>query len=275
MKARTIIILSILICTLSACGKDTGNNIVVAGSTSVQPYAEVLSEDYMAENPGDTINVQGGGSAAGISAAESGTADIGTSSRDLTPDEASKLHSFQIAVDGLAIVINPRNPLITPDNPVPDLTLEQVRGIYSAQITNWSELGGTNAKIHVITREEGSGTRSSFEELVMGKDTYITPKAIVQDSNGAVRQLVTDDPDCIGFISLGLVESSGYAPVVAIKLGGIEATRENIVNGSYKLFRPFLFVTNNEPEGLVKQFIDYTLSPTGQQILSNEGLIPE
>jgi phosphate transport system substrate-binding protein len=122
----------------------------------------------------------------------------------------------------------------------------------------------------VITREEGSGTRSAFTELVMGKTTEITPKAIVQDSNGAVRQLVADDPDVIGFISLGLVNEN----VKALQLGGIAATRENVENGSYNLSRPFLFITNGEPAGLTKKFIDFTLSQDGQKILINEGLIP-
>ena len=120
----------------------------------------------------------------------------------------------------------------------------------------------------MITREEGSGTRSAFEELVMDKN-LITPKAMVFSSNGTVKQIVKDDPNAIGFISLGLADHT----VKPVHLEGVAPTRENVMNGSYSLFRPFLFVINGEPTGLTKQFIDFTLSQGGQKILINEGLI--
>ena len=244
---------------MSACGHSS-DAVIIAGSTSVQPYAEVLAEEYELLYPGCEIDIQGGGSAAGITAAESGTADIGMSSRDLNEKEQG-LWSVEIAKDGLSIIVHP-------DNPIQNLSIDQVRDIYSAKITNWSELGGLNAKIHIIAREEGSGTRSAFESLVMGKEK-ITPKAIVQDSNGAVRQLVSDDINFIGFISLGLVDRS----VKSLTLEGVSPTRENVINGSYSLYRPFLFVINGEPARLAKQFIDFTLSPEGQKILTHEGLV--
>ena len=244
---------------LTSCSRSAAG-IIVAGSTSVQPFAEVLAEEYMKENPGITIDVQGGGSSAGILAAQSGTADIGMSSRTLTGDETS-LWFVEIARDGLAIIIHP-------DNPVSNLTLEQVRDIYSGKFDNWSLLGGLKSEIHVFTREEGSGTRSSFQSLIMGK-TEIMAKAMVQDSNGAVRQLVADDPASIGFISLGLVDKN----VKAVELNGIAATREHVLDGSYNLSRPFLFLTRREPTGLAKEFIDFTLSEKGENILNAQGLI--
>lgn len=256
-----VVMLILIVGLMSACSHTQGEGIIVAGSTSVEPYAEILAEEYMVLYPGIEIDIQGGGSSAGITAARSGTADIGTSSRALN-DEEKSMWFVEIARDGLAVVINPSNP-------IQNLTLDQIRDIYTAATTDWSQLGGPEAKIHVITREEGSGTRSAFSELVMGK-SEITPKAIVQDSNGAVRQLVADDPNAIGFISLGLVNET----VKALQLGGVEATRENIMNGSYTLARPFLFVTDGQPTGQTKQFIDFVLSPQGQQLLSNEGLIP-
>jgi len=262
MKAAVIIAAVLSAGLISACGRQTGS-VIVAGSTSVLPYAEVLSEEYALIYPDEEIDVQGGGSAAGITAAESGAADIGMSSRNLSDEEKQLLWYAEIAKDGLAIIVNPKNP-------IQNLTIDQVRDIYALKIPDWGELGGPNAEIHVITREDGSGTRSSFESLVMGKQP-ITPRAIVQDSNGAVRQLVADDPDSIGFISLGLADST----VKAIKLDNVEASRENVLNGSYGLYRPFLFVTSKEPAGLVKQFIDYTLSPEGQKILTDNGLIPD
>jgi len=259
--AVRILVLFMIMGLMSACSRMSETGIIVAGSTSVQPYAEVLAEEYMVLYPGSEIDIQGGGSSAGITAAQSGTADIGMSSRSLN-DEEKSMQYVEIARDGLAVIVNPSNP-------IQNLSLDQIRDIYSATITEWNQLGGSNSKIHIIAREEGSGTRSAFTELVMDK-LEITPKAIVQDSNGAVRQLVADDPNAIGFISLGLVDEN----VKALQLGGVAATRESIIDGSYSLSRPFLFITREEPTGQIKQFIDFVLSPEGQKLLSYEGLIP-
>jgi len=260
-KAICVVILVLTMSLMSACSFMPKAGIIVAGSTSVQPFAEVLAEEYMILHPDVTIDIQGGGSAAGIMAAQSGTADIGMSSRVLN-DEEKSLWYIEIAKDGLAVIVHSSNP-------IQNLTLNQVRDIYAATISDWSQLGGPESKIHVIAREDGSGTRAAFESLVMG-ETEITPRAIVQDSNGAVRQLVADDPNAIGFISLGLVNET----VKALHLGGVAATRENVINGSYGLYRPFLFITQDEPTGQTKQFIDFTLSAEGQKLLTAEGLIP-
>ena len=257
----SVVVLTLSMGMMTACSQAPGSAAIVAGSTSVQPYAEILAEEYMVLNPDAVIDIQGGGSSAGITATKTHSADIGMSSRALK-DEEKNLWNVEIAQDGLVLIVNPKNP-------IQDLTSDQIRDIYAAAITDWSQLGGSKSKINIIAREEGSGTRSAFTELLMGEEE-ITPKAIVQDSNGAVRQLVEDDPNAIGFISLGLVTDK----VKALHLDGIEATRENIMNGSYSLSRPFLFVTNGEPTGLEKRFIDFTLSSEGQKLLSNEGLIP-
>lgn len=257
----SVVILALSMSMMSACSRAPGSAMIVAGSTSVQPYAEVLAEEFMVLNPDTEIDIQGGGSSAGITAAQTHSADIGMSSRAMKEEEKD-LWSIEIARDGLVLIVNP-------ENPIQNLTLEQIRDIYAATVTDWSQLGGVESKINIIAREEGSGTRSAFTELLMG-EAEITPKAIVQDSNGAVRQLVADDPNAIGFISLGLVNDK----VKALHLDGIEATRENIMNGNYSLSRPFLFVTNGEPTGLAKSFIEFTLSLEGQTLLSHEGLIP-
>jgi phosphate transport system substrate-binding protein len=244
---------------LTGCGRNA-NSVVIAGSTSVQPFAEVLAQDYMASYPGVSIDVQGGGSAAGIMATQSGTTDIGMSSRNLQGSETS-LWSIEIARDGIAIIINPKNPIT-------DLTLQQIADIYDGKNTNWDQIGGKKGEIDVFTREDGSGTRSSFESLVMGKN-QIMARAMVENSNGAIRQLVADDPGAVGYISLGLVDST----VKALDLGGIVPSRENVVNGTYNLSRPFLFLSLKPPEGLVKDFIDFTMSAEGQKILYDQGLI--
>ena len=248
-----------LLTFLTGCTRNA-NSVIIAGSTSVQPFAEVLAQDYMASHPGVTIDVQGGGSAAGIMATQSGTTDIGMSSRNLQGNETS-LWSIEIARDGLAIIINPKNPIV-------NLTLQQVADIYDGKITNWSELGGKKSDIDVFTREDGSGTRSSFESLVMGKN-QIMARAMVENSNGAIRQLVADDAAAIGFISLGLVDNT----VKAVELDDIVPSREHVVDGIYNLSRPFLFLTLKEPTGLVKDFIDFTMSSEGQKILYDQGLI--
>lgn len=260
-KAAAAAALILSVSLLSACGGRNDETITVAGSTSVQPYAEMLAEEYEIRYPGNVIDIQGGGSSAGIAAVESDAADIGMSSRALDEKE-QELWFVEIAKDGLAVIINHNNP-------IQDLTLDQIRGIYTTAIPNWSELGGPEAKIHVIAREEGSGTRSAFESLVMGGEP-IAPRAIIQASNGAVRQLVSGDPHSIGFISLGLVDQT----VKALRLEGVAATWDNVMNGSYRLFRPFLFIAGEQPTGLTEQFIHFTLSLEGQQLLVHEGLIP-
>jgi phosphate transport system substrate-binding protein len=239
---------------------------VIAGSTSVLPYVEILAEEYARQYPERIIDVQGGGSSAGIMAVESGIADLGMSSRELRNTEGH-LWKVEIAKDGLAIIINPENRLVC------DLTRAQLEGIYAGIVTNWAELGGPDAKIHVIAREEGSGTRGAFEELVM-LEHRITSKAIVMNSNGAVRQLVAGDPHAIGFISLGLV-TLGERPVKALHIGGVAATRENVLDEKYALFRPFWFVAAKkpQPDSPAGQFVEFVMSAEGRRILTGEGLV--
>jgi len=259
-KAVGVCLLVFVASLTSACSKPAKSGIILAGSTSVQPFAEALAEEYVKLNKDIEIDVQGGGSAAGIMSAQTNTADIGMSSRDLAGDE-KKLWYVEIARDGLAVIVNPKNS-------VSNLTLAQARDIYSGAITNWSQLGGADHEIHVIAREEGSGTRSAFESLVMNK-LEINSRAIIQDSNGTVRQLVGDDFAAIGFISLGLVNDK----VKAVELDGVKASRENVINGTYNLSRPFIFITNTTPVGKVKAFIDFVLSPEGKKLLDAEGLV--
>jgi len=230
------------------------------GSTSVEPFAEALAEEYMSHHSGEKIFVQGGGSSAGILAVRTGSAEIGMSSRNLM-DSEKDLIAVPIIYDAIAVIVHRENPLN-------DLTLDQIRKIFSAEITRWLELGGKNHPITLVTREEGSGTREAFQKLIMGK-REISLSALVQDSNGAIRQVVTDDRNAIGYISLGLVNDR----VKALKIGGIEATVENIQHRRYKIVRPFLFVFKSRPQDLGKDFLDYILSPAGQKLLVQEGLI--
>ena len=241
-------------------GERQGHTMTIAGSTSVQPFAEKLAEVYMQHHPGLLINVQGGGSSAGIMAVQQRAADIGASSRELNKAEKS-LHETVIAWDGIAVIVNPACKL-------DDLSLEKLQQIFDGTIENWAALGLKPHGLHVITREEGSGTRTAFEDLVM-KKTEITEQALVQDSNGAVREIVANDPNAIGYISCGLVNNQ----VKALAIDGVSPTGPNIKKNAYKLTRRFLFVTLNKPEGQVKDFDDFVLSQKGQMLLEKEGLI--
>ncbi len=271
-KNLTWIISAALIATVgvAGCKKKSGggsagtkggkaDTITIAGSTSVQPFAEKWAEEYK----GGQVDVQAGGSTAGIKAVKEGTAAIGMSSRELHADEGAGLVATVVARDGIAVIMHPSNP-------VSDLTVEQVRDIYSGKITNWKDVGGADKGITVITREEGSGTRGAFEELVMGKDHPIAASSIVQGQTGGVRTMVTGDEAAIGYISIGQLTPK----VKAVKLGGVEATEANVANGSYAVKRPFLFITKGEPTGAAKAFIDYVLSPEGQELARKEGLVP-
>ena len=234
--------------------------VTLAGSTSIMPFTEKLAEHFMIDHPEFVINVQGGGSTAGIQACLNKTIDIGMSSRELKQEETI-LNEILICHDGISVVVHPRNP-------VSALTLEQIRGIFSGRIRNWKELGWIDRKIDAVTREEGSGTRGSFEELVM-KNEEIYDGIMVQDSNGSVKEVVATDPYAIGYISLGLVDNR----VRALSIDGIYASVENIKTKKYKIVRPFLFLTYGDINDNVIIFINFVLSKDGQNILKKEGLI--
>jgi len=189
-----------LILLLAGCGSNDSGGLTVTGSTSVTPFAEHLAELYQHAHAGVAINIQGLGSSAGIRAALDGVAEIGMSSRVLEPEEADKLDQIVIARDALAVVVNPNNPIAS-------LSTAQIQGIFGGQIHSWAAVGGPQLPITVVGREAGSGTFSAFEELVMkGKPTATL--ALRQGSNGAIRQIVAQDPNAIGYISLGIVDAT-------------------------------------------------------------------
>jgi len=235
--------------------------IMIAGSTSVQPLADELAKYFMQQYPKVSIEVQGGGSSVGIKSAIQGIVDIGTSSRELTSDEAKQLSAkgwqeIKIAEDGIAVIVHKSNP-------VSNLTIDQIRDIFSGKIKNWKEVGGKDAKIVVVTREEGSGTRGAFEEIVMGK-AKITDSAIVQPSTGAVKTTVSQDENAIGYISIGVLDST----VKGVKVEGVDPTEKNVKLGKYKIKRPFLFLVSKNPSNVTKAFVDFVLSDEGQAIVA-------
>jgi len=245
---------------LCSCGRGTSEQILLVGSTSVQPFAEKLAHAFHAAHANIRVDVQGGGSAAGIRLVRDGAAQVGASSRHLSAAEQEGLSTFLIARDGIAVIVHRSNP-------VEDLAPEQIRAIFGGEITDWASLGGTSGPVHAVTREDGSGTRGAFEELVMGEET-IDARCLVGSSNGTVREMVSGDPGAIGYISLGLVDER----IKAVRIAGHSATHEEIVSGGYPFVRPFLFLTKGEPAGHVKIFLDYVLSPDGQAVLEKAGL---
>ncbi len=242
------------------CAPNKGG-VIIAGSTSVQPFIEKVAEHFMEKYPDIRINVQGGGSTAGVQATMNGTCDIGTSSRNLKPSERG-LKVILIALDGIAVIVHRSSR-------VDDLSVEQIRRIFSGRQKEWNESGIAGKEIIPVTREEGSGTRASFEEMIMA-DEAISDACLVQDSNGAVREIIATTPQGVGYISVGLVDEREKA----VAIDGIQPTLANLITEKYRFARPFLLLLREEPTGNVKKFIDYVLSEEGQEILASSGLIP-
>lgn len=242
------------------------STVSVSGSTTVQPLAEKLAEAFMTENTGIRIDVQGGGSSVGVKAAGQGTSDIGMASREIKESELAEFPNLNVVViarDGIAIVAHP-------DVTVNDLTVEQVRDIFSGKVANWKEFGGEDQNIIVVSREEGSGTRGAFEEMVMSEDALITDTAILQPSNGSIRTTISTTPYSIGYLSFGYLDET----VNAISINGVAPTEPNAADGSYLIVRPLNMLTNGEPAGAVKAFLDFILSEGGQKLVVEDGYIP-
>ncbi len=241
-----------------------GGKLQLAGSTSIQPHAEVLAKAFQQNNSGTQVYVQGGGSSAGIQAVGKGAAQIGMSSRAVKASEVSAypdLKPVAIAVDGIAMIVNPNNP-------ASNLTMNQTRDIFTGNITNWKQVGGSDATINVINREEGSGTRDGVQTIVLKDGNF--SGGVVQSSTGAVRTAVSQDTNAIGYISSAEVDGS----VKAVSIDGTAPTYDNIANRSYAIQRDFYFVTKGEPKGLANQFLNFTLSAGGQALLKADGLVP-
>jgi phosphate transport system substrate-binding protein len=247
--------------TTPATGDELSGEITEAGSTTVQPLAEKFADEFHTMHPKVTVTIQGGGSSVGIKSASDGTVDIGAASRELTADDPTLIKHL-LAKDGIAIIVNPANQLS-------DITRQQIIDVFSGKITNWKDLGGIDKAITVVAREEGSGTRGAFQEMVLGKE-LITNTAILQSSNGAIRTTVAGDPNAIGFLSLGYVNTS----VKSLSINGVPCTTTTALDGTYPIVRPLYFLTKTQPTGLVKIFLDYCTGPDGQKIVGEEGYIP-
>ncbi|MCL2762718.1 MAG: phosphate ABC transporter substrate-binding protein [Treponema sp.] len=239
--------------------KPTGASytIEVGGSTSVSPLMELLAADYQKAKSHIKVNINGTGSGDGIKNAGV-LYQIGMSSRELTPAEQGQgLKAETIAIDGIAVIVNSANP-------VGDLSVAQIRDIYTGAITDWSQVSGgaKSGRIAVISREEGSGTRGAFEELV-GFQGKLLAGANESTSTGAIKAGIAGNPDAIGYISLGSVD----ATIKAIAVGGVSGSSDNVLNGSYQIARPFIILTGANLHAESKAFVDWILGTEGQTIV--------
>lgn len=255
--------------TFVGCGSSEGANsdsnvasISISGSTSVGPLMEKVQEKYE-ENNSVILEIQQNGSGAGIKDVISGISEIGMSSRELKDEEKSSVKGTTVAYDGIALLVNP-------ENKVKNISLEDVKNVYTGKITNWKELGGEDAPIVVISREEGSGTRDAFQEIVGYKSEELTKEATISDGSGAVKTTVAGNKNAIGFASFEYIDET----VSALNVNDVEPTADNVKGGQYKISRPFLLVTKSDSVTENGQkLIDYVLSPEGQQIVADNKLI--
>lgn len=262
--------LAIIALILGSAGLVFGaERLVLQGSTTVLPIAERAAEEFMKRNPGVEVSVRGGGSGVGIAGLMDGTCDIANSSRSMKEKEWEEARQrgidpkeFVIAMDAIAVIVHPSNP-------VEDLTLDQLRGIYTGLITNWKEIGGPDMKIVVVSRDSASGTYEAFNHLVLGNER-LTPRALYEASNKAVVLTVAKTKGAIGYVGLAYVEPT----VKAIKVNGVEPSEETVKKGLYSLQRPLFMYTKGEPQGLVRAFIQFVLSEEGQKIVKEVGYIP-
>ena len=249
-------------------GEEGGNEaaltgtVATGGSTSMQSLMSMMQEAFMAENTGVTVTYDPTGSGAGITGASDGTLDIGLSSRVLHDDETD-VEAITVCLDGIAIVTNTANP-------VENLTLEQLAGIFTGEITNWSEVGGNDAEIVVIGREAGSGTRDGFEEIVGVADQCQYDQELT--ATGAVTAAVAANENAIGYASLSAVDDSVNDPTV----DGVACTEETVQDGSYVLQRPFNFVVKKDAElsDAAQAFITWATDGSANEWILEAGCVP-
>ena len=254
--------------SIQAAGLDVfaglSGTLDIAGGTAHIPVMKEAAKRIMEANPDIRITVAGGGSGVGVQKAGEGLVQIGNTGRALKEGEIEKygLVSRPFAIDGVAAVVNPANR-------VSALSKEQLSKIYSGEIANWKEAGGSDAPISLYMREDGSGTRETFETLAIN-EIEVAAKSNVVSSNGAMKTAVSQDENAIGYVGIGHLDDS----IKAVVLDGMTPSQENAKNGSYKITRLLYMNTKGRPEGLTKAFIDYIYSPEGREITAKAGYIP-
>ena len=277
-KIIALILTLVLTLSLAACGSDSNSNtdnsdnndsaavtgtVSTDGSTSMEKVIGALGESFMAANEGVEFTYNPTGSGAGITAAQEGRCDIGLSSRALKDEEkAGGLKETVLAYDGIAIIVNP-------ENPVNDLTLDQIAKLYTGEITNWKDVGGNDAEVVLIGREAASGTRDGFESITGSKDKCQYRQELT--STGDVITAVSQNPDAIGYASLASIKDS----VKALNVDGVTPSEATVKDGSYKVQRPFVLVTveGKELTPVAQKFLDYITSPDAAAIIAKAGAV--
>ena len=241
-------------------------SVVTLGSTSMEKVMGTLAEQFMLDNRGVTVSVEGGGSGAGVEAASNGTADLGLASRALKDEEkASGLTETVLALDGIAVIVNA-------ENPVKDLTVEQIASIFTGETANWSGVGGSDLEIACYGREAGSGTRDGFESITDTKDACVLSQELT--STGAVIEAVRSNPQAIGYASLSAVE--GQEGITALTVGGVACTEETVLDGTYAIQRPFVLVTKDGQTltAPAQAFYDFATSTAANDLIKAAGAVP-
>ena len=272
------------------CGRDdaakqaqneTKTSIQIKGSDTMVNLVQAWAEEFMKKHPDKQLAVTGGGSGTGISALISSTCDICMASRTIKEKEIKLAeqkgghpNEIKVALDGLAVVVHPSNP-------ISKLTQSQLADIFTGKIANWKDVGGKEARIVVLSREVTSGTHVYFKEHILRKGNEKGPEefassALMLPSSQAIADEVTNNPDAIGYYGMGYISAKQKAIAVAKddKSGYEAPTTENVISGKYPISRPLLVYTNGAPNGLVKEFIDFALSPEGQKIVVNTDFVP-
>ena len=276
-KIIALVLTALLALSLVACGSESKTDdtktddqpaaltgtVSTDGSTSMEKVIGALSESFMAQNSGVTVNYNPTGSGSGITAVQEGTCDIGLSSRALKDEEKSAgLKETVLAYDGIAIIVHP-------DNPVSDLSVEQLAQLYTGEITNWKDVGGNDAEVVLIGREAASGTRDGFESITGTKDKCQYRQELT--STGDVITAVSQNPDAIGYASLASVKDS----VKALNVDGVTPSEATVKDGSYKVQRPFVLVTmeGKELSPAAQAFFDYAISSDAASIIAKAGAV--
>ncbi|MDB6135109.1 MAG: phosphate binding protein [Verrucomicrobiales bacterium] len=255
--------------TVASCGKkETGAVVVLTGSSTIAPVISDVAKRYEAANPGVRIEVQSGGSSRGIADALSGTADLGMASRALSADEAAKLTAHRIAADGVCVVVHR-------DNPVSELSREQLISIYTKKATNWKDFGGPDATIVVANKAEGRSTLEVFLHY-LGLDNADVKADVVVGENLHVINSVVANPNTIGYVSIGTAasEAKGGTPIKLVSTGGVAATTENVANGTFPITRPLNIVEDALTSPAAKAFLDHLTSPAINDIIQKHFFVP-
>ena len=262
------LVLSMVLC-FNISGLAFAESLVIKGSTTVLPVAQKAAEVYVKMHPDVNVSISGGGSGNGIKALIDGSTDIANASRFIKEKEinlAMKNNVFPVAH---RVAIDAIVPVVHPANSIKNITLAQLRSIYRAKIRNWKELGGEDRKIVIISRDTSSGTYEVWHKKVMKKER-VAPTAQLLASNGAVVQAVTNNKHAIGYVGIGYLNKN----IKALDVNGVTPSITTALNGTYPVARPLFMFTNGWPKGVVSDFINYVVSPKGQETVKEEGFVP-